>query len=198
MAKIIEIRDNEDLVYRLKNITVMKILSDSEFAEMLKLSKIMQYAPREIIIKEGYFDNRIYFLISGRVEISKEDQQLNILESTGDTFGEMSVIQGLERSATIVSLEPTTCLSIDASFAERLRRDHKLNLLDKIFTEVLAARLRTTTDEYTHTLNQVKRLKKENAELRQLISDLKTLLDRHEKDSPDAADTGEGYYLSKA
>ncbi|MCB2182512.1 MAG: cyclic nucleotide-binding domain-containing protein [Desulfobulbaceae bacterium] len=181
MSKSIEIQNNPKLVDRLKDISVMKGLSDEEFAAMLQLSTINMYQPGENIIIERYYDNRIYFLISGKVEISKEKQPLKVLSETGETFGEMSVIEGRERSATIRSLEETTCLAIDASFAERLRKDKKLNLLDKIFTEILAHRLRSTTDDYTRALSRVKLLQEENKILRRLAEEIKQQHDCQEQ-----------------
>ncbi len=175
MAEIIGIEENNELLARIKEIPTMKTLSDEEFAEMTKLSKICQYLPGEKIIKEKYFDNRIFFLISGKVEISKDNQQLEIIDRIGDTFGEMSVIQGLARSATIRALEETTCLTVDASFAERLRKNEKLNLLDKIFTEVLASRLRMTSEQYAGALQTINKLEKKCKIFSDLVDGLKEL-----------------------
>lgn len=177
MAEINAIEENSELLERIKNLTTMKILSDEEFAEMIKLSKICQYLPGENIIKEKYFDNRIFFLISGKVQISKENQQLEIIDRAGDSFGEMSVIEGLARSATIRALEETVCLTVDASFAERLRKNEKLNLLDKIFTEVLASRLRVTSEQYAGALQTIGKLEKKCTILTELVDSLKELLE---------------------
>lgn len=180
MVEIIRIEENNELLVRIKDIPTMKILSDEEFAEMAKLSKICQYITGEIIIKEKDFDNRIFFIISGKVEISKENQQLKILDRVGDTFGEMGVIEGLARSATIRALEETICLTVDASFAERLRKNEKLNLLDKIFTEVLASRLRQTSKQYASALQTICKLEKKCKILNELVDGLKEL---HESQS---------------
>jgi CRP/FNR family cyclic AMP-dependent transcriptional regulator len=46
---------------------VLKDFETKDLEALLKVSKIRQYEPKEMIIKEGESDKRIYFLISGEV-----------------------------------------------------------------------------------------------------------------------------------
>ena len=64
------------------------------------------------IIKEGTSSDCAYIIESGRVQVSKtlsngEEQVIGILEQN-DIFGEMSLIDSLPRSATVLALEDCT------------------------------------------------------------------------------------------
>ncbi len=141
---------NDDRVEKIKQIPSLAIFSDEELAAMLAFSKLRTFEPGEVIFKENSYDAWIYFLISGRVRLLRDGRELRILRRRGDIFGEMSVIDGMPRSATVVAEVETTCLAVDASLLERVEdKAHTAfnYVLYRFFSEILAERLRDTNAE---------------------------------------------------
>ena len=72
------------------------------------------------IIKEGMLSDCAYIIESGRVEVSKqingERQSIGVLKE-GDIFGEMGLIDGLPRSASVISLEDSSISIIIPAFS---------------------------------------------------------------------------------
>jgi hypothetical protein len=85
---------------------------------------IRQYSPGEAIIRENELGECAYLIEKGRVEITKEKGgvQTHIAYlDTGMTFGEMSMVDDLPRSATVTAVEETL-----------VREVHRDNLYDML------------------------------------------------------------------
>ena len=98
------------------------------------------------IIQEGTLSDCAYIIESGKVEVSKiqpsgEKQIIAVLEEN-DIFGEMGLIDGLPRSATVVALEDCS-ISIMTQETFNHLAQHNPQALMPILT-VLAKRLRST------------------------------------------------------
>jgi len=72
---------------------------------------LRQYAPGEAIIRENEIGECAYIIEKGRVEITRQKQgkpaHIAFLEA-GMTFGEMSMVDDLPRSATVTAVAETT------------------------------------------------------------------------------------------
>jgi CRP/FNR family transcriptional regulator, cyclic AMP receptor protein len=104
------------------------------------------YKKGEEIIQEGMFSDCAYIIDAGSVEVSKkrpngEKQIIGVLKEN-DIFGEMGLIDGLPRSATVVALEDCT-ISIMTQEAFNSLAQHNPQALMPIL-KVLAKRLRST------------------------------------------------------
>jgi len=69
------------------------------------------YSSGEIVLKEGAQNDRIYFILDGRVEVTKGDCVLSEL-GEGDAFGEMELLDVLPSAATIRALSPLRVAAI--------------------------------------------------------------------------------------
>jgi len=144
------LKDNLSILKKIGNIPTLSSFSEDDLKGVLELSKIRKYEKGEVIIEEGVFDSWIYFLVSGEVKVVKHDNELSILKRTGDVFGEMGIIDGSPRSASIYAVEETVCLATDASYIDRLSGNDKIvfsYILYRLFAEILANRLRLTSEE---------------------------------------------------
>ena len=81
--------DNHQIIQKLKQMPTLELFDEANLQGALKLSKIREYESGETILEEGSYDNRIFFLISGRVKIEKDGKELSVLDQAGDVFGEM-------------------------------------------------------------------------------------------------------------
>ena len=156
------LKDNMDFVLKLGKMPVLDLFSEEELKGVLQLSKIQKYDPGELILNEGYVDSWIFFLVSGKVKVGKHGESLTILERTGDVFGEMGFINGSPRSASVYAVDETVCLATDASYINTLSGNERTAfgyILYRIFAEVLANRLRLTSDELIKVKEKNKLLK---------------------------------------
>jgi len=69
------------------------------------------YSSGEIVLKEGERNDRIYFILDGRVEIRKGDCVLSEL-GEGDAFGEMELLDVQPSAATVRALSPLRVAAI--------------------------------------------------------------------------------------
>lgn len=144
------IQGNKEIISKLRAITPLKFIKEDDIRGLLESSKMIKYDPGEIIIEEGQYSNWLYFLIKGEVEIRKKGEAINRLKRTGDLFGEMGIIDNSPRSASIVAVDQTVCLAIDASYSKKLKGNERnaFNaILYRIFAEILAGRLREMDEE---------------------------------------------------
>lgn len=158
------LKDNVKFFERLRQMPTLDAFSEKDLKGLLKLSKIKKYEPGELILEEGFYDCWIYFLVSGKARVAKNGEDLNILERTGDVFGEMGIIDGSPRSASVYAVDETVCLATDASYLDRLSGNDKIAfsyVLYRIFSEILANRLRLTSEELIKAKEEVERLKGE-------------------------------------
>ena len=98
------------------------------------------------IIEEGTLSDCAYIIESGRVQVSKtlsngKEQIIGILEEN-DIFGEMSLIDSLPRSATVLALEDCTISVMTQETFNHLAQHNPQSLMPML--RVLAKRLRST------------------------------------------------------
>ena len=158
------LKDNIENIQKLLTIPALRNFEAKSLGRLLNLSKIREYENGECIIKEGDFDPWLYFLLSGKIRISKEGMEINTIDKKGEIFGEMRVIDSLSRSASVYAVGKTICLAVDTSAKNRLSQgatqDEKLDfllLLYRIFAEYMSIRLRATNEELISAKKKVKR-----------------------------------------
>jgi|GEM_PF-231116 len=159
-------KDNLAVIKVLRKINKFSEFSDADLRSLLHVGRICEYEPGEVIIKEGALDSWVYFLIKGSLIIEKDEQKIAMLRRCGDMFGEMGVIDGSPRSATIRADSKVMILEFDAALIEEKHKSQQINfcyMIYRIFSEVLASRLRNTTDENI-------KVKAENVILKQQIN----------------------------
>jgi len=82
-----------------------------------------EYAPSEVLFREGETGDVMFVIQSGSVRISKNvagyDKVLATL-GPGEFFGEMAILNGKPRTATATIVTPTRCLLIEARTLEEM------------------------------------------------------------------------------
>lgn len=158
------LKANQENLMKLLSIPVIKEFEMKDLEGLLRVSKIRQYKAGETIIKEGDMANTmIFFLVSGKVKIVKNHEDISILHRRGDLFGEMGLIKRKDRSASVIALEDTVCLTTDSSYISRLSGNDKTAFCYILFrglSGVLVDRLRETDDALAKAKAEISRLKK--------------------------------------
>ena len=156
------LKDNLRYVEKLKKMPNFEDFSEKDLKGILEMSKLRQYEPGEVILKEGGYDSWIFFLISGKIKVVKNDESLSILKRTGDVFGEMGIIDASPRSASVYAIDRTVCLATDASYIDRLSGNDRFvfsSILYRVFSQILADRLRMTSEELIKAKEEIEKLK---------------------------------------
>jgi CRP/FNR family cyclic AMP-dependent transcriptional regulator len=99
------LKENIENIQRLMSISALKHFETRNLGKLLRLSKIRQYEDGEAIIQEGDMDPWLYFLLSGKIRITKEGEEISAISKKGEIFGEMRIIDDQTRSATVLPME---------------------------------------------------------------------------------------------
>ncbi len=125
---------------------VFAAMSEAEIDELMRSARIVEVPARRAVFHTGECGDSLYVILSGKVKVSllSADGKEAILSlmGAGEVFGEMSLLDGLPRSATVTSLEDCRLMQIGRQdFVQFLKRhaDVALKLL-----AALSQRLRTT------------------------------------------------------
>ena len=156
------LKDNVQNIQKLMSIPPLRKFETESLRQLIRLAKLREYEPGEIIIEEGGEDPYVYFLLSGKVKVQKKGVPITIIDKEGEIFGEMRVLDGLTRSATASAEEETVCLAVDTSATDRLGSEDEragfLLILYRVITEFISIRLRATTDELVKAKKKIKQL----------------------------------------
>ncbi len=149
---------NYDIIKEMKQVSMLKSFEEKDILKLLRLSKIKEYQPEELIFEEGSYDGCIYYLVYGKARIVKNGKEVSVLQRSGEIFGEMGVLDGSVRSASVYATEVTMCLQINISdldgFSVKNQYEFKYRIY-RGFAEVLANRLRVTTEELVRTKEEL-------------------------------------------
>ncbi|WII73079.1 cyclic nucleotide-binding domain-containing protein [Bdellovibrio sp. 22V] len=108
------------------------------------------FAPGSFILQEGKKNNTLYFLRSGKIEVSLAGEVIATLDHPGEVFGEMSVITSNLTSTTVKALAPTECFTINAEDFAHVHpkdKDRFQSLLYQIYCRILTERLMRTNEK---------------------------------------------------
>lgn len=150
MKELVADNENTNIIDLLRKINQFDLFPDNDLQALIKIAKFREYEAGEVVIKEEDFDSWVYFLLNGKLSLTKKGKTIGVLQRTGDMFGEMGIIDGSSRSATITANDKTLLLCLDATHIDNMLKENELSfcyLIYRIFAEVMAARLRETTLE---------------------------------------------------
>ena len=98
----------------LKNAPMFAELGNSDLKRLAKLMAEMQFAAGSVVIKEGDQAAGLFVVSSGKLEAvrggSAGHAQALATYRPGDFFGEMALLEGFPRSATVRAIEDSECL----------------------------------------------------------------------------------------
>jgi len=75
------------------------------------------------LVHEGDFGFALYAIVSGSAEVSQNGEIIRVL-GPGDVFGEVAVLSGGRRTATVTATSPMRLVAVMNRDVWRLERDH--------------------------------------------------------------------------
>lgn len=133
--------DHVEAVAILRSEPLFQCLSDSQIENLVKQSHLDQFGRNERIIDEGEAGESMFVLLQGNAEVSVTKNGTSISVATlkaGDCFGEMSLLTGERRSATVRAQADCHIMEIGKSIMGDVIRDTPECL--RQLSEILAAR----------------------------------------------------------
>lgn len=86
----------------------------TKIKELISSYSIISFQPGDFLLTRNKPNNHLFFLLSGQAEVflNQEDEPLNIIQS-GESFGEISVLDGHQASASVIALSECQIIMID-------------------------------------------------------------------------------------
>jgi voltage-gated potassium channel len=102
-----------------------KNVGASVIADVARLLRARDYPARGVIMRRGERGDCMYFIAAGEVEVQLRPEAVRL--GPGAFVGEMALLTGEPRSATVVAVEPCTLLTLDiVDFRQLLGRQPEL------------------------------------------------------------------------
>ena len=140
----------DQLVQFLKNVKLFAELSPDSLGKLGTCLKTVEFPPAEVIVREGAPGVSMYIIKQGLVEVRKKDPATGIdflvaQLSQGAAVGEMSLLTGKPRSATVTTVQPTVVFTLTrADFRNLLTQHPEISLG---LARILAERLEDATKQ---------------------------------------------------
>ncbi len=143
---------NKKLIELLGEVDMLKDFTDEERQDLAACLEEASFKANEIIFREGDPGGKMFIVAEGMVEIQKRRSHgtgrvVISRFDRGGVIGEMSVIDGMPRSATVVAVQPTKMFVLSQEgFEDMIANNHELAIkLLKGLAKLLSLRLRNTS-----------------------------------------------------
>ena len=108
----------------LRQVTYFQNFTDLELRQLIEIGYRKRVRTLDFLFREGEPGDTFYIILSGSVEVyvEKLNKQLTILQ-TGQFLGELSLMLGIPRTATVRALEETLLFAINNKGFEKLLQE---------------------------------------------------------------------------
>jgi CRP-like cAMP-binding protein len=131
-----------EVLDRIEHIEVLHSLSPSEMQAIIPLLKPLYVEPGTVLCREGAPGDAMFLIVEGEAEIIKDSKLMAELGS-GEMFGEMALLTGEDRSATVIAKTPMELYELGKVDFDAMLT-HAPQMASSL-SRILARRLRETT-----------------------------------------------------
>ena len=135
-----------------RDLAFFNSFSDAQLREFVEACEWQCVAPGTRIIREGNMDRSCYVVVSGEVAIMKGAQPISTA-GRGSCFGEMGVLSGSGRAATVRARGEATFLLAQTEAIAKLSPDVQ-TLFNQCLIDTIVERLAVTTERLSKFLAQ--------------------------------------------
>ena len=109
-------------VSQLKSIPLFQDVPDDDLLKVATFAQLESHPEGAAVVKEGGYANDFYAIEDGAAKVEREGQHLADL-GTGDVFGEQALLEGEQRSASVVAISPLRVIKIAHWELDKMKRD---------------------------------------------------------------------------
>ena len=130
-------------------------IAGEDVRAVLALARRSTYRRGEVVFHHHDPADAVHLVVKGRFDVrittTHGDVVALAIRGPGETFGELAVVTGTERSATVSALEPGETLVLRGSELRRLARDHATvgEVLVRVLAEHVALLSERLVEAYT-------------------------------------------------
>ena len=100
-----------------KKAPLFRSMSRSTLSQLIERSGKGVYRANDVIVRQGEREDIVYLVLTGRVRVTQArgDTASEVIVAElgpGEVFGELAALEAQPRSATVLALEPTSCLKV--------------------------------------------------------------------------------------
>jgi CRP-like cAMP-binding protein len=100
----------------LQNVTLFRQMKPKEIKSLSKWTTTRHFQPGQVIVAQGQSGVGLYCIQSGKVKVTQKtahgEREIRTM-SSGESFGELSLLDNQPRGATVTALEPTTAVLLE-------------------------------------------------------------------------------------
>ena len=119
---------DNDTINKLRGLSFFSGLDDEQLEAVSQYVEHLYLEPDAVVFNEGDSGDSVYFIEIGSLEVSMDSdwgESINLATlSDGSSFGEMSVIDDLPRSATVKATTESSVLSLKKADFEKILDEH--------------------------------------------------------------------------
>jgi len=127
---------NLNIIHQLKETELFRELNDEALATIAQKASIRELVKDDVLIKKGDVGDSLFLVHSGEMKIVTEDSKGDELIinkcGPGEVIGEMALIDGVPRSATVIALTDVEVLELKHDVFEEIletRADVSLSII---------------------------------------------------------------------
>ncbi|MHC9539143.1 MAG: cyclic nucleotide-binding domain-containing protein [Vulcanimicrobiota bacterium] len=146
-----------DQIEKVETMKKSAVFADLPIEDIVIIADILlelEYPEGHIIFREGEPGDKMYIIVSGQVIIQKGEGdgiEMTLTLGSGECFGEMAILDGLPRSASVKVTKPANLLAIEREDFRELLRVYPEISLNVI--QILSGRLRSAS---SNTIKNIK------------------------------------------
>ncbi len=144
---------NPETIDLLRGTAIFEDLDESGLQQIQERLIMLQFEPGDLVFREGAPGRYVCFVVDGELEVLKDTEggaSIPIASlGPGRSMGEMSIIDGLTCSATVITRKPSRVLALTRDDFERLV-DEEPRLGAQIYrgiSKLLSISLRKTSED---------------------------------------------------
>ncbi|MFA6062826.1 MAG: mechanosensitive ion channel family protein [Gallionella sp.] len=172
--EVVHHREAQQRVKTLKRVELFAQMTDVELSALAERLKYVQFAKGNLISRQGAIAHWLYIIINGDAEVFLEApggarRSVNVLQR-GSFFGEMGMMTGAPRSASVIARTDMECYRLDKeAFAGIMQA--RPGLAEEI-AHILVER-RTQLDSVLHHLDEQTRHQEKSSQRNELLESVK-------------------------
>jgi CRP-like cAMP-binding protein len=109
-------------VSQLKTIPLFQDVADDALRKVATFAQLESHPEGAAVVKEGGYANDFYAIEDGTAKVERDGQELAEL-GPGDVFGEQALLEGEQRSASVIATSPLRVIKIAHWELDKMKRD---------------------------------------------------------------------------